>query len=88
MGWGILPVFWGMGLAQEAATAALHWGMNNLKKKSICSLVHPQNSASMKLAKKLGQSYSHNQKVADKEVQVYKISRREFLGKQDTENNR
>ena len=61
--WGISSKLWGMGLAQETATAALLWEMNNLKTESICSLFHPQNSASMKLAKKLRQIYSKIQKT-------------------------
>ncbi|MCJ8339923.1 MAG: GNAT family N-acetyltransferase [Pseudomonadales bacterium] len=44
LGLGISLKFWATGLAQEAAIAALQWGMDNLKTESICSLIHPHNS--------------------------------------------
>jgi ribosomal-protein-alanine N-acetyltransferase len=46
--------YWGRGLASEAASACLNYGLNELGLKRIVALVYPQNVPSIKIIEKLG----------------------------------
>lgn len=50
----MLPVYWNQGYATEAAKACLQYAVTELKKKRLISLIHPQNTASIRVATKLG----------------------------------
>ncbi|MES2745011.1 MAG: GNAT family N-acetyltransferase [Bdellovibrionota bacterium] len=54
LGWALLPAFHGKGYATEAVGAAIHWGVENLSAKSIVCIIHPQNTASVRLAENCG----------------------------------
>jgi len=45
---------WGRGLAAEAARAALTWAEDNLRERTIISLIRPENHASRRVAQRLG----------------------------------
>lgn len=55
LGWGVDPPLWGRGYATEAALAALEhaWTLGIPR---VVSLIHPQNTASIRVAEKLGES--------------------------------
>lgn len=53
-GWVIYPCVQGQGYAQEAVTAALGWMQANFPDKPVVCIVSPENSRSIKLAKKVG----------------------------------
>ncbi len=60
-GWPMLEVGWlvdprrqNEGIATEAGRASLDWAFANLPVEQICSLIHPENGASVRVATKLG----------------------------------
>jgi RimJ/RimL family protein N-acetyltransferase len=50
-------VYWGQGLATEAARASLQFGFEQLKLETIIALAHPENKASQRVMEKLGMSF-------------------------------
>jgi RimJ/RimL family protein N-acetyltransferase len=54
IGWILAPEFHGKGYATEAARAALVWGDENLKCSRTSCIVQPENTASLRVAKKVG----------------------------------
>ncbi|WP_040472294.1 GNAT family N-acetyltransferase [Aquimarina agarivorans] len=79
IGWTLSSKFWGRGYAYEAATIAMDYAFKNLGKKEVLSLISPKNYSSIKLSKKLGQSYIKNQNVMGFDVEVYSISREQWV---------
>jgi [ribosomal protein S5]-alanine N-acetyltransferase len=63
LGYAFLPEFWSQGFAFEAASAVVDYGKRSLKLPKIIALVAPANSASIKLLKKLGFTYSEQVKM-------------------------
>lgn len=53
-GWVLSPDAHGKGYGYEALTAALDWARHNKPTHDLTALVHPDNSASMALARKAG----------------------------------
>lgn len=51
--WAIKPAFWGVGLATEAALAAIEWA-RSLQLREIVAMTLPHNSASRRVAEKAG----------------------------------
>jgi RimJ/RimL family protein N-acetyltransferase len=54
VGWVINPKRHGAGLATEAGRASLEWCFSNLPVDQVCSLIAPANTASARVAEKLG----------------------------------
>lgn len=54
LGVHLLPVYWGKGLAQEAAKAVMEYAFTKLKANSLFAGHNPENKASEKLVKRLG----------------------------------
>jgi RimJ/RimL family protein N-acetyltransferase len=54
VGWVVDPQRQGEGIATEAARAVLAWCLTALPAQPICSLIHPDNAASARVATKLG----------------------------------
>ena len=48
------PDYWGMGLATEAVKEVTHFGIDELKLHRIQAMVMPDNTASLKVLKKVG----------------------------------
>lgn len=59
-GWRLLPPFWGQGYATEAGEAAQKYASSHWKLPKVTSIIHPDNVASIKVAKKLGAIYEKN----------------------------
>lgn len=55
LGWGLDRRFWGKGYATEAARAAGDWAFRTLDLSGIISLIHVDNSASQRVAARLGE---------------------------------
>ena len=53
----IARLFWGQGLATEAAKAILHYGFETLSRSRLISLIDPDNIASQKVATKIGMMF-------------------------------
>src|SRR5215469_5051241 len=54
IGWILVPDFHGKGYATEAARAALAWGDGNLKCSRTSCIVNSENTASLRVAEKVG----------------------------------
>lgn len=54
LGYRLLPAYWQMGLAKEAARAVLTQAKSELNLSRIISLIHPENNASKNVVRKLG----------------------------------
>jgi RimJ/RimL family protein N-acetyltransferase len=54
VGWGIVRSRWGRGYALEAATASMDFAVDVLGWADIVHTIHPENTLSQNLAKKLG----------------------------------
>ena len=55
----LFPSYWGQGIASEFAAGAVDFGFNSLQMQRIGTSFDPANEASMKVARKVGFSYSH-----------------------------
>jgi RimJ/RimL family protein N-acetyltransferase len=54
IGWGFVPAFHGKGYAFEAAQAARDWGVTHFGPVAMRCIIAPENTPSIRLAKKLG----------------------------------
>jgi len=54
IGWRLAREVWGEGLATEAATEVLRWSFEELGLDRVISVIHPDNTASIRVAEKLG----------------------------------
>ena len=54
VGWHLKKSAWGKGYATEAATVILDYGFNALKLPAIYAVIRPQNTASIRVAQRLG----------------------------------
>jgi [ribosomal protein S5]-alanine N-acetyltransferase len=64
---GLSEQYRGMGLAKEAASAVLHYGLNVIGLNEIVSTVHPDNIASVKILESLGFVYFYTLKNLNKD---------------------
>jgi ribosomal-protein-alanine N-acetyltransferase len=56
-GYGLLPKYWGRGLATEVARACVHVGRSQLGLSSIVAVTLPANAASQRVLRKAGMVY-------------------------------
>ena len=47
---------WGRGLATEGAKAALDYAFRHLRAQRVISMIHPENAASIRVAKRIGET--------------------------------
>ncbi|QCR38470.1 GNAT family N-acetyltransferase [Nissabacter sp. SGAir0207] len=71
MGWTFLPAFHGKGYATEAVAAALAWAASNLTRPIWC-MINPDNTASHRLALKMGFEQQGYDRYHDKPVVLYR----------------
>ena len=71
LGWTFARRFWGKGYATEAATAAMKYWFDVLKKPRLISLVHPLNQASIRVAMRLGMTLDRTVEWHDSETNLY-----------------
>lgn len=79
VGWALIRRYWGKGYATEAATAALDWAFDALEVGEIISCIQPANHASIKVAERLGEQFSHEELLQGHKVHIYKITREIWL---------
>ena len=58
LAWTIGKEFWGRGYAPEAARVCLDYAFNVMGRKRVISLIDPLNVASIRVAEKIGQTFS------------------------------
>ena len=54
VGWLFARDLWGQGYATEGGAAALRWAFSELAADHVISVIHPENTASRRVAEKLG----------------------------------
>ncbi|SCK57102.1 Acetyltransferase (GNAT) domain-containing protein [Streptomyces sp. WMMB 322] len=73
LGWILKPEAWGLGLATEAARACLEWGFAALDAEYFTSMIHPRNTASVRVAERLGFTPLREEMLFGKPVTVYSV---------------
>lgn len=78
--YGLLPAFWGRGLATEAARAVLRLGFERLGLEEILAGADPGNAASLRCMRRLGMSDAGERRVGPKHLlaRYYRLARRDF----------
>jgi RimJ/RimL family protein N-acetyltransferase len=79
LGWAIARDHWGKGYASEAAVLALDWGFKTLDRDEIISVIHPDNTRSVRVAERLGEKRARTWTApSGVTLDVYAISRDEW----------
>src|ERR1700731_1679685 len=63
--------FWGKGYATEGGRAAMLHAFEELKIPRVISLIHPNNHGSVKVAKKLGETFEREMDFNGRKILVY-----------------
>lgn len=79
LAWTIRRQSWGRGYATEGARAALAYVFEQMGHDRIISLIRPRNTASIRVAEKLGQRLQDRMEFYGQEALVYGIRREEWL---------
>ncbi|KAA3655814.1 MAG: N-acetyltransferase [Calditrichaeota bacterium] len=75
LGWMLAPGFRGQGYALEAAQAVRDHAFRELKIPELISIIHPENSRSIKLAMKLGETLYDYLWLFNMQCAIYKVGR-------------
>lgn len=75
VGWLLARRYWGRGFATEAGGAAIDYAFDTVGVEKVISLIDPNNTASIRVAERLGESYDDTIELAGKHVHVYSVSR-------------
>jgi RimJ/RimL family protein N-acetyltransferase len=81
VGWMLRPEFWGRGYATEGARAALRFAFEELRQPHVISLIHPDNTASIRVAERLGETLDaavDALELMGHQLLVYRIKREEW----------
>ena len=71
LGYRFFQNHWGKGYASESAKAVMNYGVNTLKLKNIIARAAKENTASIKVIKKLGMVYLKDDMCAHDPAEVY-----------------
>ena len=74
LGWMLGRAFWGRGYATEGARRALEFAFAELKQRHVISLIRPDNTPSIRVAERLGESLEGRVHLFGAEALVYGIS--------------
>jgi RimJ/RimL family protein N-acetyltransferase len=73
LGWTLAREFWGKGYATEGARRALEYGFEQMDRNHVISLIHPDNTPSIRVAERLGEKVEGKTELFGNEVLVYGI---------------
>ena len=79
LGWTIAQAAWGRGYATEAAYACAVWMFETLGLDEVISFIDPANTPSVRVAAKLGQTYSRDIVFEGEALRVYAVTRAKFI---------
>lgn len=74
LGWALVPKAQGNGYATEAARSCALWMFNELKLSEIISIIHPDNSPSIRVAERLGESLKTRWRYKEVDTLVYAMT--------------
>ncbi len=75
LGWVIRRSRWGNGFATEAARASLDWTWMHSSVDHVISIISTDNLASVRVARKIGESFERSESINGGQVAVYGIRR-------------
>lgn len=75
IGWTIARHSWGRGYATECARAALDHAFGALGRRKVISVIHPENEASIRVARKIGEAFEREATVNGNPRLIYSIER-------------
>jgi RimJ/RimL family protein N-acetyltransferase len=75
LAWTLGRPHWGRGYAIEGARAALDYAFSTLEQSHVISLIHPDNTASIRVAERLGEQLEGRTELFGAEVFVYGVHR-------------
>lgn len=76
IGWTLARTAWGKGYATEGAKTALRYAFDRLDQPHVISLIHPDNTPSMRVADRIGERFERKTRLLDCwDVLVYGINR-------------
>jgi RimJ/RimL family protein N-acetyltransferase len=78
IGWTLRRAYWGCGYATEGAKVAMAHAFDELRQSYVISLIRPDNSASRRVAEKLGEKLVGTTEIFGLEAVIYKISREDW----------
>jgi len=78
LGWVLRRDAWGRGYATEAARACRDWGFEARELPSVTAMTHPENEASVRLARRLGMSPLREDVLLGKPVVVFSLHREDW----------
>ena len=71
VGYAVHPSAWGKGYATEAAARSLRHAHQTLGARGVLSVIHPENTASIRVAEKLGARLDREVLVRNQPLRVY-----------------
>jgi len=75
VGWLLARSHWGRGLATEGGRAARDWAFATLGIDHLISVIHPDNTASIRVAERLGETFERRSEIRGTPVLIYGTSR-------------
>ena len=74
LGWALVPTAQRNGYATEAARSCALWMFNELKLSEIISIIHPDNSPSIRVAERLGERLKTRWRYKEADTLVYAMT--------------
>lgn len=75
VGWTLGRAHWGRGYATEAGRASLDAAWEHLDAEWVCSVIHPGNVASQRVAQRLGGRLDRHTELGGKPVDIWRYDR-------------
>ena len=75
IGWTLARDSWGKGYATEGGRRALDYAFKDLDQPHVISLIHPDNTPSIKVAKRLGETLEGKTRLYVCDVLIYGVDR-------------
>jgi ribosomal-protein-alanine N-acetyltransferase len=79
IGYRLHPNYWNQGLATEAATAVRNHAFGDLELPRVISLIHPDNTASRRVAEKIGMEFERKTVFKGFPTQIFAMNRRQRM---------
>ncbi len=73
IGYTLLKKYWGKGIATELAKFLRDWAKLNMPTRYVISLIHPENSQSIKVSEKVGMEFWKKVEISDCECNAYRM---------------
>ncbi len=81
VGWMLMRAYWGNGYAKEGAAKAAQYAFETLKLHKLISIIHPENTASIRVAEHLGGIYKNPVIIDGTRASLYGINQEAFQQK-------